>query len=150
MEIIIKRFTNDDVAYVKSLLNYRYADCDVKVLHNFCYVRFVLSEIKSVPFYTIFKEFMLCLKDSPNGVYSSYTKTSYIFPKIIYKKTEDEIKDSYKMLCGVVLIHELRHYFQHMYMSTDKWDEERIEKDARKFEMKMFLRKFDDLEKLNT
>lgn len=150
MVIIIKRFTNDDVEYVKSLLNYRYADCDVKVIHNFCYLRFVLSEIKSVPLHTLFKEFITCLKGSPNGVYSRYTKTTYIFPKIIYKNTWIETRDFHKMLCRVVLIHELRHYFQHIYMSTDKWDEERAENDARKFEIKMLLRKYDELERLNT
>jgi len=103
-----------------------------------------------VPLHTLFKEFVSCLKGSPNGVYSRYTKISYIFPKIIYKNTWNDTKDYHKMLCGVVLIHELRHYFQHMYMRTDKWDEERVEKDTRKFEMKMFLRKYTELEKLNT
>lgn len=143
-----KKFTNDDVKYVKNLLNDRYRDCDVKVYHRICYWRFALKEIKSVPIADLTKEFLWCLKNKPNGVYSNYSKTVYVFPRVVYNNAMDEIKDSYKILCASTLIHELRHYFQHKYMKVDKWSDFQFEKDAMKFEMKMFFRKYDELEKL--
>lgn len=142
----IPEFTQDDVKQIKNMLNDRYWNCKVIIVNNyFGLIPLVIRELYGRATLKSIHELVTgYLKKQFKGVYSSKSKVAYIFTSHIYDELDDDIKKHAKLFYAVVVFHELRHYFQHEYMKISHWEEADFEKDARKFEMKMFMKHIDD------
>jgi len=139
-------YTYEHANKIRKLLHEEYQDCDLIIFNTFGYTLFLLRELfKTWKVKELYSELKFIRKTKINGVYSPYTQCAYIFPKYISEEMSEYGEyDMFIARCSMVLCHELRHHLHHKYNRYEKWGDDMIEKDAMKFEIKMFNRFSDE------